>query len=289
MLTLTLGIAHLMGLAREEPAVDDTPVVVVVLPTDAAGLPADRRTLVLETVEARLGEGRITVASRQTVAQAMAGVPADCGEIATCRDEVASKSGARFVVRASVTEPKPSDYAIRVELYEVGVEAAIASFDDACTICSEADLERIVRERALDTREALLRTLDPAEPEPSGPIAKPEPVPTAAPVRTEVVRASPLTQAGWALVGGGIAGTIGGVVLLALQGSKAGCPADPRGGPCLPLVYRTVVPGAVALGVGVALVGTGAGLLVVGKRRDAKRASVSVVPGPTGVGLAGRF
>lgn len=293
-------LTHLLTtvlLSSIEPDVadDDTPIVVVVLPTEAAGLPADRRALVLDTIESRLssdqgGEGRVVVAERQAVTQAMAGMPADCGAVATCRDGVAERTGARFIVRASVTEPKPSDYAIRVEVYEVGKADAVASFDDACTICSEADLGRIVRERALDAREALLRTLEPPQggvvPEPKVVV---EPKSAQQPVRTEVVRASKLTLAGWGLTGAGIAGTVGGVVLLALQGSKAGCPEDPRGGQCIPLVYRTVVPGAVALSLGVAMLGTGVALVVVGKRRDDKRASVAIVPSGRGIAVAGRF
>lgn len=291
-------LTHLLTtvlLSSIEPDVadDDTPIVVVVLPTEATGLPADRRALVLDTIESRLGHdqvgGRVVVAERQAVTQAMAGMPTDCGAVATCRDGVAERTGARFIVRASVTEPKPSDYAIRVEVYEVGKADAVASFDDACTICSEADLGRIVRERALDAREALLRTLEPPKevvPEPKV-VALPKTVQQ--PVRYEVVRASKLTLAGWGLTGAGIAGTAGGVVLLALQGSKAGCPEDPRGGQCIPLVYRTVVPGAVALSVGVAMLGTGVALVVVGKRRDDKRASVAIVPSGRGVAVAGRF
>jgi hypothetical protein len=269
---------------------DTSPIVVAVLPADAAGLPTDRRALVLETIESRIPEGRVEIAPRSAVTQAMAGKPADCGANATCRDDVAAKVGARFVVRASVTEPKPSDYAIRVEVYEVGKTEVVASFDDACTICSEADLGRIVRERALDAREALLRAVDPPAETLAPPVDVPPPVVAPTPKgETTVVRASKLTLAGWGLIGGGIAGTVGGVVLLAMQGSKAGCPADPQGGQCIPLVYRTVIPGAVALGVGVALVGTGVGLVVVGKRRDDKRASVAIVPSGRGLALRGRF
>lgn len=83
--------------------------------------------------------------------------------------------------------------------------------------------------------------------------------------------------------------TLGGVVLLAMHGSEAGCPADPRGGPCIPLVYRTVVPGAVTLGVGVAVLGTGIGLVVAGRKRDARRATASVAPTWGGVRVSGRF
>lgn len=292
MMLASLPILATFAIAEPDAARDTSPVMIAVLPTDAAGLPADRRALVLETIESRMPEGRLVLAERQAVTQAMAGKPVDCGAVASCRDEVAQSVGARFVVRASVTEPKPSDYAIVVVVYEVGVAEAIASFDDACTICSEADLGRIVRERALDAREALLRTLDPPPPEvESKPVDAPPPVVVqTAPTKTEVVRASKLTLAGWGLVGGGIAGTVGGVVLLALQGSKAGCPADPRGGQCIPLVYRTVVPGAVATSVGVALLGTGVALVVIGKRRDDKRMSgVAIVPSATGVTLRGRF
>lgn len=276
------------------PAPDEPPVTVVVLPPDTAGLPADRRALVHDTVLARLPDERVRVVPRARVTIAMAGRAPDCAASPSCRAEVAEAGGARFVVHAAVTEPKSSDYAVRVQLFEVGTDDAIASFDDACTICSEADLERIVRERTLDVREALLRHLAPVEvTEPPAPI--PPPVASApSPVRTEVVRASPLGAAGWGVVGGGVASTIGGVVMLALQGSGAGCPKDPRGGPCIPLVYRTVVPGAVTTGVGVALLGAGVALVIAGKRRDARRASAQVTATPrshgaAGVTITGRF
>lgn len=276
-----------VAVTRAEP--DASPVVVVVLPPDAAGLPADRRALVLDTVEARLPDARVQVVPRSSVTAAMTGRAPDCAANTTCRGEVAAASGARFVVHAAVTEPTPSDYAVRVQLFEVGTAAAIASFDDACTICSEADLERIVRERTLDVREALLRHLAPPDVADAPALPPPPVVPAPSSGSTEVVRASPLGAAGWGLVGGGVASTIGGVVMLALQGSGAGCPEDPRGGPCIPLVYRTVVPGAVTTGVGVALIGAGVGLVIAGKRRDARRASARVTPGAAGVTITGRF
>lgn len=286
---LHLSLALSLVAVADGAAPDEAPVVVVVLPPDAADLPVDRRALVLDTVLARLPDERVRVVPRSSVAAAMAGRAPGCAASTTCRGEVAEASGARFVVHASVTEPKSSDYAVRVQLFEVGTDEAIASFDDACTICSEADLERIVRERTLDVREALLRHLAPAEViEP--PVELPPPVvPAPSSARTEVLRASPLGAAGWGLVGAGIAGTIGGVVLLALQGSGAGCPEDPRGGPCIPLVYRTAVPGAVATGVGVALLGGGVGLVIAGRRRDRARASARVAPGAAGVTITGRF
>jgi hypothetical protein len=190
-----------------------------------------------------------------------------------------------------VTEPKSSDYAIKVEVYEVGKAEVVATFEDACTICSEADLGRIVRERALDAREALMRAVDPPAVVEPVPTDVPPPVVTA-PTKTEtkVVKASKLTLAGWGLVGAGAAGTIGGVVLLALQGSEAGCPADPRGGQCIPLVYRTIVPGAALATVGVAMLGTGIALVVVGKRKDDRAAkNVAIVPTGTGLTVRGRF
>src|SRR5690242_8823927 len=135
----------ILAMLEPDAAEDTSPIVVAVLPADAAGLPSDRRALVLDTIEERIPEGRVEIATRSAVAQAMAGRPTDCGAQASCRDEVAAAVGARFVVRASVTEPKPSDYAIKVEVYEVGKTEVVATFDDACTICSEADLGRIVR------------------------------------------------------------------------------------------------------------------------------------------------
>lgn len=289
MLNVSLASLLVAVVVSGRAAPDEPPAVVAVLPPDAAGLPADRRALVLDTVETRLPDDRVQVVPRASVTAAMAGRATGCAASTTCRAEVAAASGARFVVHATVTEPTSSDYAVRVQLFEVGTADAIATFDDACTICSEADLERIVRERTLDVREALLRHLAPPEAV-EAPATVPPPVASPPPsTRTEIVRASPLGAAGWALVGGGIASTIGGVVMLALQGSGAGCPQDPRGGPCIPLVYRTVVPGAVTTGVGVALVGAGVGLVIAGKRRDARRASARVTPAAAGVTITGRF
>ena len=289
IIPLATVLSQVLGIVGLAPAPEtDASVVVVVLPTDAVGLPVERRTLVAATIESRVDAGRVTVAPREAVAKALVGRPTDCGAVVSCRDQVAAQFAARFVVQVSVTEPTPSDYDIRVAVYDVGVAEPIARFDDACTICSEADLERIVRERALDASEAMTRALSPPLDERGE--ARPAPAaPRPTPVRTQMIHASSRTKVGWALVGGGVAATLGGVVLLALQGSTAGCPADPRGGPCIPLVYRTVAPGAIAAGVGVALAGAGVGLVLSGKRRDAQRASARLSPGAAGISLAGRF
>ncbi|HWB79854.1 MAG TPA: hypothetical protein VG755_33045 [Nannocystaceae bacterium] len=262
-------------------------VQVVVVPPAASQLPADRRALVLDTVEGALATAGIVVVERAQVTTALQRGGADCASDVACRDRVATELGARFVVTMTVAEPKDSDYAIHLEVQEVGASDTLATFDEMCTICSEADLGRVLRERTLDARAAIQRKLAPDDDERE---VVPPPVverPVATPVRVDVVRPSKLTLAGWGLVGAGAAGTIGGVVLLALQGSRAGCPADPRGGPCIPLVYRTVAPGVATLVTGLALAGTGIGLVIAGKRRDAKRRAAHVTP--TVGGVVARF
>lgn len=261
-MTMMLGLMTMMLATTVAEAPHET-VPVMVWPTHAPGVATERRDLVDNTVEARIAGESIELVQPGGSAPAAA-----CADDPSCRDPIATAAKARFIVRARVDEPKPSDYVIRVELFEVGVADPIAAFDDACTICSEADLVRIVRERSLDAREAIARRLAPVETKPDV-VPPPEVKPPPRSDQPTVLRPSPLRLVGWGLTGAGIAGTLGGVALLAMHGSRAGCPDDPRGGGCLPLVYRTVVPGAVVLGGGVALLATGVALVVVGKRRDA--------------------
>lgn len=282
-------VTAILGPSVESEALE--PVSVVVLPPDAASLPDARRDLVADTISAQISGGPVMLVEPAQTRSALVGTPPDCGADPDCRAEVASRTDAGFVVRAQVTEPRASDYAIAIELFDVASGETVAAFEDDCTICSEADLERIVRERTLDLREALIRHLAPEEEVLPPPVVEPvATTPTVVErVRTEVAAPSRLRIAGWSLVGAGAATTLGGIVLLALQGSDAGCPADPRGGPCIPLVYRTAVPGAITAGLGVAALGTGVALVVVGKRRDASKTTARVIPTGSGVSLVGRF
>ncbi|MCB9753425.1 MAG: PEGA domain-containing protein [Myxococcales bacterium] len=109
----------------------------------------------------------------------------------------------------------------------------------------------------------------------------------------------PFSALGWTAVSLGAGSIVAGAVLLALdeQPYKAQCDGadiDPLGR-CR-FQYNTLTGGVVSLVVGAALVGGGAALLVLGKRRaperDAKgraRASLRLRVGARGVALAGRF
>ncbi|MBK6919423.1 MAG: hypothetical protein IPH07_18670 [Deltaproteobacteria bacterium] len=290
MITASLLLATLATL---QPADDEPTAVVGVLPPVAPELAVDQRVLVFETIERELATAAIEVVPRERVDRALAELGAACGNDGGCRGRLATAIGARFVVTTAVAEPKSSDYTVRLEVHDLEQDRVVASFDDVCTICSEADLRRLVQERTLDAKLAIERAMMPAQTtgEPAvepAPVA-PRPVtPTAA---TVVAPRQPLLHAGWALTGAGIAGTLGGIVLFALAGQRAGCPTDPRGGPCIPLVYRTVVPAAITTATGVAVLGAGIGLVVVGRKRAARATAITPQASTDGVGLVvrGRF
>jgi hypothetical protein len=280
----------LLALALAPGALAD-PELVAVLPIEGAEMTAARGALVRQTVETALESDRLMLIREEHVASAVADREPSCVSEATCRKELATDLRARFLVRVVVDEPKASDFDVRMEVYEPTSNKTVASFDEACTICSEADLKRIVQEHALDARLALERHLAPPAIEEEEPVVAPvEPMPATPQVEIRVAKPSPLTLAGWGLVGAGTAATVGGIVLLGLQGSRAGCPEDPRGGECLPLVYRTVIPGSVTLAAGVVLAATGVGLVFVGRKQAEKRAATASLA-PTGNGLlvTGRF
>lgn len=282
-----------LAMAVAEPGDAPPSTVVGVLPPVAPELAADQRGLVFDTVERELATASIEVIPRDRVTQALGELGAACGNDPTCRRRFGSTIGARFVITTVVAEPKSSDYTVRLEVHDLDEDRVLASFDDACTICSEADLRRLVQERTLDAKLAIERAILPTD-APHEPVVAPvEPTPAPKPV-VEPPRApvrQPLLHAGWALTGAGIAGTLGGVVLFALVGQRAGCPADPRGGPCIPLVYRTVVPAAVTTAVGVAMLGTGIGLVIAGRKRAARAPSITPQASAQGGGLLvhGRF
>jgi hypothetical protein len=258
------------------------PAFVAVLPVQSAsGLSADRARLVLETARAGLAAEELIVVPQEHVASSLAAISSSCGAPAECRRALATRLEVRFLFQVQVEEPSAQDFDVTVRVLDPETDTELASFTESCTICSEADLQRVVRERTLDARSALQRHLHP-EDEDAGRV-EPQVVEAPPPaVEVRLAERSALVPAGWGLVGGGAVATVGGAVLLALTGSSAGCPDDPRGGACLPLVYQTIVPGAIATSVGVALVATGAALIVVGKKRDAranKNARVAVGPG----------
>ena len=266
------------------------PELVAVLPVEGVEMSEARSSLVRQTVVTALESEKLVLIREEHVASAVQERSAGCSGDAACRTELARELRARFVVRVVVDEPKESDFDVRIEAFDPIASKVIATFEEPCTICSEADLKRIVQERSIDARLALERHLAPLAEEPKVVQVQPlEPAPIEPPpVEIRMAKPSPLSLAGWGLVGAGAAATVGGVVLLALQGSNAGCPADPRGGDCLPLVYRTVVPGSATLAAGVVLAATGVGLVFAGRKRE-RATTARLLPTTNGLLVTGRF
>jgi hypothetical protein len=215
----------------------------------------------------------------------------DCGAPETCQRAIAETVHAEFLVRVSASEPKESDFDVALTVLDPRSNTVVATFDETCRICSEADLKRLVQERSIDAKTALERHLTPKVVEP---VEKPVAAETVDPTRVEIRLAerSKLGPTGWGLLGAGAAATVGGVALMVMHGGPAGCPDDPRANSCLPLVYRTFLPGVITASVGLVLVGTGVGLVVAGKRKDQKSASPATARfqiTPTGAMVSGRF
>jgi hypothetical protein len=279
------SLSYLMlavGSANAEPA------AVVVLPPEAPALTPDRRALVHDTLWSSLPGDEFSLIERERVTAAVRSRGDGCGSDAACREAVAQELDARFVITTTVSEPTASDYALVLSVHDLERARVTATFEETCTICSEADLRRLVQERTLDAKLAIERALVPedAPPQPRPATVAAPRVSTPAPAPT---RPAVLPAVGWALTGAGIAGTLGGVAMLAMIGRDAGCPADPRGGPCIPLVYHTASPGAVTAAVGVAMLGTGVGLIVAGRKRSRARAELRAAASARGVVLSGRF
>jgi hypothetical protein len=290
MLGAGVQLLAVMGLWAVAPAEDGEPAFVAVLPVQSAsGLTEDRSAMVLDTARGELPNEALIVIPQDHVASGLAAIAGSCGTPAECQKTLAARLDAKFLFQVQVEEPNPQDFDVTVRVLDPFAQTEIASFDESCTICSEADLKRIVQERTLDAQAALLRHLNPDEDEDSQPEIVQAPVETKVEVR--VKESSPLIPAGWGLVGGGAVAAVGGAVLLGLTGSDAGCPADPRGGSCIPLVYETLVPGVITAGVGVALVATGAALIVVGKKKNSagETNTARVGFGPGSVVVQGRF
>ena len=278
------------SLASLAPAADQDPVFVAVLPVQSSqGMAEARTALVLETVRAQLPAEQIIVVPQDHVGTALAELGTSCGGPAECQKALSQRLEAQFLMKVVVNEPSAQDFEVTITIIDPVSATEVVSLDELCTICSEADLKRIVQERTLDARGALQRYLEP-EDEEAAPVAEVAAPPPETRVEVRVEKGSPLVPTGWGLIGGGAAATIGGVVLLSLAGQDAGCPDDPRGGPCIPLVYETVLPGAIVGGVGLALVGTGVGLVVAGKKRNKSGEDTARVGfGPGTVTVSGRF
>jgi TolB-like protein len=109
------------------------------------------------------------------------------------------------------------------------------------------------------------------------------------PVDAKARRRAPLVPLGAAALVGGVALTVGGAVLVALDERqyRRQCSGDyvDVNGTCR-FSYDTLAGGATSLGLGVATIGAGIAMVVVGKRRE-RRSSVAL--GPRGVVIRGRF
>lgn len=290
MLGLSLATVILASsLGSLAPSGDEDPVFIAVLPVQSSqGMAEARTSLVLQTVRAQLPAEQIIVVPQDHVGAALAELGTSCGGPTECQKALAQRLEAQFLMKVVVNEPSAQDFEVTISIVDPASGTEVVSLDELCTICSEADLKRIVQERTLDARSALQRHLEPEEE--TGPVQETVATEPETRVEVRVEKGSPLVPTGWGLIGGGAAATIGGVVLLSLAGQDAGCPDDPRGGPCIPLVYETVVPGAIVGGLGLALVGTGVGLVVAGKKKNKGGEELARVGfGPGSVTISGRF
>jgi len=248
------------------------PLRVLVLPARVSGgLPPNTGAEIRTIVATELGTEGITVLPADAS-------PVECDD--ACRGAAARAAGADFVVQGQVVGDE-DEFTVTVTLY--GADgAALAPFEGECSICGLVEVRDMARLATLDARTEVLRRRTAAEPEPvvTGAIA---------PVVRPMIPRSPLVPAGWGLVGAGAAGTIGGVVLLALHHRDAGCLDNPRGGECVPVRYTTAIPGAVVLGVGVAAVVGGVVMVVLGRKAERRQAESAVAVRPHGLGLRVRF
>jgi hypothetical protein len=295
MNTLSVTLCSLLSSGAIAPAEDgerETGFVAVLPVRSGSGISEDRADLVLSTVRSQLPAQEIIVAPQDRVRDVVTKLGTGCGTPAECQKQIGKQLDVQYLFSVTVDEPSKQDFSVKVVLTAAADGEEIAAFEELCTICSEADLKRVVQERTLDARLALQRILNPQDFD-DGDVPVPVVVEKPAENRTEVrlKERSKLVPIGWGLLGAGAAATVGGVVLMSLQGSGAGCPDDPRGGRCIPLVYDTLIPGAIVGGVGVALLGTGIGLVVAGKKRDrgTREQTARVGFGAGSVTLSGRF
>ena len=196
-------------------------------------------------------------------------VAADCD--AACRSAAATASSAAFVVQAHI-EGSEDEFTVTVTLFDGKTGDAVAPFEAECSICGFVEVRDMVRLRAMDARAEIVRRARAME----GPT---EVVPPP-PVTDEPAPRSPLLSAGWALVGAGTGGALGGIVLMSMHKQSAGCATNPRGGDCVPLRYTTLPAGAALLGAGAAVLVAGVVMVVRGRQARVQ---------PRGAGLALRF
>lgn len=293
MITSILMIAALSGAVTTSFAERETGYVAVLPVQSETELSEDRAAMVLSTARSQLPAQTIVVLPEDQVANAWAKLSSSCGDATECRRKLGDELDAQYVFAITVDEPAKQDFRVRSTLIAVADETRIAGYDQMCSICSETDLKRLVQEQTLDARLALQRRLNPED---FGETPAPETLVIEKPGETRVEfrwgQRSRLVPAGWGLVGAGAAATVGGAVLLGIAGADAGCPLDPRAGRCVPLVYDTLVPGAIVGAAGVALAATGVGLIVAGRNKDReekRRITASLTAGPGSVTLRGRF
>ncbi len=118
-------------------------------------------------------------------------------------------------------------------------------------------------------------------------LAPPEPAPASAP---PAPAPPPWWQTArtyaWASLGLGLAAVVPGGVLVGMDGKET---CDAPDGARRPRVYDTLVPGAVLLGAGAALLGTALLLALLGDDGGAGAVQVELAPGAAGLTLSGGF
>lgn len=303
-----LALVGLIGPQAQAAAFSDTsfaPCRVAVLPFEVdirgrAEHPADAdtraRAAVVETFDDR---GSIEVVDH---------APIDPPQRATCTEEPCQRRLAQsldvdFVV-APYLELGEGEFSVTLALVPRNPARPLVRFRRDCMICSSAELVGTVGAAATDAmvevlrRRALVLAPTPVPPRapPSAPrVSEPSSAPHAP------ARPSRLTMAGLAVGGAGVATTLGGIVLLALDGHNAGCRdasqipelgSDYAG--CLTLTHSTARSGGALLGAGLVLASAGVTMFVMGRRartrtRPRPRPKASFAPSLRRGGVRLRF
>lgn len=95
-------------------------------------------------------------------------------------------------------------------------------------------------------------------------------------------------RAGWIAMGAGLAATVAGAVLIAIDGKETDCTATSDRTNVCDKLRNTVVPGAISLGAGIAAIGSGLYLLLT-HQQPAERRALTVVPQGAGLGVHATF
>lgn len=204
-----------------------------------------------------------------------------------CRDAL---EGVDVIVVSPEVKVSGGDYSISVGLSRMGEPGELARFDNECPACDPGTVGELIAELAAE----FIASADAAEAEPEpqpveeGPVDEPAPELPDEPKKGNKV----FTPLGAAAVALGVGAVGGGAVLLALDGRnhKPSCPADqldPNGG--CPNVWTTKGAGIGTLVAGIALVGGGVGLLVVGAKRNPKDETARLRLGPGSIEFTTRF